>query len=859
MYDWLSDIPADRNVQVLTPNRRLARSLREAHAERQLAAGRRAWRSPRIFALQDWYAVLAASLPSGYPMPVRMNEQQARVLWEDCLRKELGDAVVNLPQLARLCRDAWQRLHDWLVPLASVQRSAGTPDQHLFARTALRYAALLDERHFLDASTQPQHLIKALEAGTVTVPAGVWCSGFDRQTPLFRMLLDALVSAGTERRDIGTGATSDLRLLTFPTRDAELRAAGAWARRQIDRNPAQSIAVVVTRLEQDAERSADLIREGLVPGWQAAGLRVAAAVNLSYGRRLSELPAIHIALLALRWLFQPIYGADIGILLRTAFLGEIDTTGRSRLDLKLRSMPDREWRLAGFIDAMAARVDAADTVDWFARFRRTQGELSAMPALQGPSRWAASFEASLTRLNWPGNASLSSDDFQLDNRWRKLLNEFARLELVMPRISGRDAVARLASLAADTVFQPESPGAVVSVLGPLEAAGLEFDAVWLTGASASEWPPGARPSALIARDLQREYRMPDATPEDSADFARRLLQRIACSARKCTLSYPAAIGDAAQLPTRLVQGIEPQPGGGDPGWFATRYAGSGEFEMPPDRVPALRAGESVGGGAGVFKLQAEDPFSAFVAGRLQARELTAYTRGIAPNIRGSFIHAALAQLYADVADRSVLRSWLPAERGRRIAAAVAYVYGREANYGDGVLQALLQIEKSRTGALLERVIELDTRREPFAIASIETSEFAAIGPVKLSLRCDRIDRVPDGSLAILDYKTGDPGKLIGRDGPNDLQLIVYSCIVNAPVGGLGFFVVDRKRVEIDGTGPVFGNTDGWHDDLAEWQRTVLRLADDLAAGDVRLNSRQGLAKARPLSVLSRYPEVNRGD
>jgi hypothetical protein len=171
----------------------------------------------------------------------------------------------------------------------------------------------------------------------------------------------------------------------------------------------------------------------------------------------------------------------------------------------------------------------------------------------------------------------------------------------------------------------------------------------------------------------------------------------------------------------------------------------------------------------------------------------------------------------------------------------------------------LYLEKARTAALLVQVIDTDINRAPFAIASIESSADAVVGGVRLSLRSDRIDRLPDGCLAILDYKSGSPGKLMGRDGPNDLQLIVYSCIVDAPVAGLGLFVVDCKRLEIDGIGPAFGDAPDWDADLDRWQALVLQHARDLADGDVRLNARQGLTGARALSVLSRYPEVYRGD
>ena len=45
----------------------------------------------------------------------------------------------------------------------------------------------------------------------------------------------------------------------------------------------------------------------------------------------------------------------------------------------------------------------------------------------------------------------------------------------------------------------------------------------------------------------------------------------------------------------------------------------------------------------------------------------------------------------------------------------------------------------------------------------------------------------------------------------------------------------------------------------DWQGLVYRHVADMAAGDVRVNLRQGLEDARRLSLLSRYPELYRGD
>lgn len=859
MYDWLRDLPGDCSVHVVTPNRRLARKLRDAYASQRTDSGETAWRTPPIYAMQDWYLRLAETLPAAARVPVRINDNQSRLLWEECLRPSIDDPFVNVGALARLCRDAWQRLHDWCVPLERVQETAAGPDQYQFARAADRYAGTLRERGYVDGATLPAFLQAEAAAGRLVAPAGVLHCGFDRQTPRFTSLLAALRDAGATIRGIDVAEGKRPRLLSYADPDAELRAAGAWARAAFERDPARSIAIVVTRLEQQAQRSAGLIREGFMPGWQTASPRAAAAVDVSYGRRMVDLPAIHVALLALRWFQQPLAGADVGQLLRSTFVGVGDVSGRTRLELLLRDWPDREWHVDVLLQALAGRDGSTDAADWLARFRAAQEAAASGPAVRSPAGWAEAFERVLAVLNWPGEAPLGSEDFQLDNRWRKLLNEFSRLGLVSSSMHGREAVSRLAALAADSVFQPESTAAIVTVLGPLEAAGLEFDSVRVTGAIATDWPPASHAPALLSRDLQREYEMPDATPEDTARFAGRVLRRIVGAARDSSLSFARMIGDAEQVPTRLLGKLEVEQGNDDPGWFATRFADAGRIAPFVDRVPALRDGEMVAGGATTIQQQKKEPFTAFAYGRLRARPLREFTRGIAANVRGNLLHSALADLYADLPDRATLSGWTAAERADRIGRATDRAFRRVERFADDVLRQVLAIERQRTLALLAVVLEIDAARMPFRIESVEGRIDAVLGRVPLRLRSDRIDRLPDGSLAILDYKTGRARKFAGRDGPHDLQLVVYASVVADRVSGLALFNVDTREPGIEGAGPAFGGPADWQRDLDTWRGVVYRLADELAGGDVRLNAVQGLEDARALSVLSRYPEVYRGD
>ena len=103
----------------------------------------------------------------------------------------------------------------------------------------------------------------------------------------------------------------------------------------------QRVGIVVTNLERNTIRCTLLLREGLVPGWQYAGDSYAAAVNVSYGQKLADYPAVSIALLVLHWLNRGLSSSDISLLLRTSVLGSNQVAGRSRLELKLRQWPDR--------------------------------------------------------------------------------------------------------------------------------------------------------------------------------------------------------------------------------------------------------------------------------------------------------------------------------------------------------------------------------------------------------------------------------------------------------------------------------------------------------------------------------------
>lgn len=855
MYRWLAEALASDASQVVTANRRLARTLLAEHARSQQALGKTAWPSPAIHSWRDWLLRLAEQ-DAGAAPNVRINAQQSRLLWEECLLADIDDPFIrmNVGSLARQCRDTWSRLHEWQLPLAECQAAARGQDQRIFARAAGRYADLLEERGWIDEALLPALLAARISAGELEIPNRLVLAGFDRITPAVEGVVSALEARECVRELAQSDRDASARLLRFESPEAELRSAGQWARTELDDNPDLKIAIVVNKLEQVADQAASLLREGFVPGWQYSPA-VETAVNVSFGRALSDYPAIQAGFTVLRWLYQELRGDEIGSLLCSPFVGVQGGSGRSRLELWLRERPDRQWSRAQFMRAFGSRFKTPDLEDWAARWREVDEHAEDAPARMRPAAWAELLDKTLRALNWPGEGTLSSADFQLDNRWRELLNEFSRLELVTPTLTGAEAVARLSALANETMFQPESEATALAVLGPLEAAGLEFDKLWVSGLAAADWPPAGRPLALLSRDLQREHGMPDATPDDTAGYGRRVLSRLRESADDCMLSFPATVGDSEQIPTAILDDLTVEDGPADAGWHAACLVGRSRLTTDEDRVPPVSADETVYGGTGTIQRQITEPFSAFACGRLGVRWIAPYTTGIAANVRGSIVHDALFKLYEDKPSSADILAWSEDEVETRVRRALEPAFAMHERFADAVLHEVLRIERKRTARLLKEVIAEDRGRGEFRIHSLEDEEHASFGKLSLRLRHDRIDRAGDGGLVVLDYKTGGHKKFLYRGDPAGYQLVVYASVLDETITGLGLYNVETRHTGIDGVGPALAATDDWQSTLSAWSATVVSAARQIEKGDVRLNPERSLEDARPLNLLSRFAEL----
>ena len=323
-----------------------------------------------------------------------------------------------------------------------------------------------------------------------------------------------------------------------------------------------------------------------------------------------------------------------------------------------------------------------------------------------------------------------------------------------------EALAALRAHLGSVMFQPESPTVPIQIAGLLEAAGQPFDALWVAGLTADEWPPAPRPNALLPVAWQRERNVPRSSAARELAYASALTAQFGRAAPDVVFSFAQHDAEHARTPSALLpDGARAlDDGGGAPVPLAqAHFALRAPREcVADDAAPALKPGVEVRGGAGLIEAQSDCPFKATAVLRLRADPWPAPRDGLSPLERGTLVHETLAAFWAAVRSHGELDS-MPREAlevaiGRAIEAAKAAL---PAGRWRGVAAPVREGESARIARLVrEWIDDFERPRPAFAVSELEAERTLSLGGLPIRLRLDRIDALEDGGLAIIDYKTG---------------------------------------------------------------------------------------------------------
>jgi probable DNA repair protein len=636
---------------------------------------------------------------------------------------------------------------------------------------------------------------------------------------------------------------------------AEVDAAARWAAATLHERGDRRVAIVVPDLGSRRETVRRIVERVFVPSTGVTGgpAPEGQAFELAAARPLGEQPIVAAALDLLEVFVRPPDLPALSRLLRNPFLAGAsqEAAARARLDARMRRFEGPGLGLTAF-ERMAAERGCPLLAG---ALIGGHSVLAKWPEKDIPSNCSKYIFELLASVGWPG-ATADSAEHQAEQRWRALVSELGACDEFVGRVTRAEAVGLLREMAARVLFEPQELLAPLLVIDPETCAGMTFDALWVCGLEAARWPPPAAPDPFLPRSVQVRHGVPRASAELAARHSRRMLERLLASAGEVILSVPEMEDDAPLLPSPLVTSLptlETPVQWSGPRLAASQHARRPALESTVDGVlPALSADEARRGGARLLELQAACPFRAQAEMRLGARALEEPGVGVDAAERGDLVHKALAMLWRELGDQGALLALDATGVQAAVRRAVAAALAEARRAADDLMRQLLDLEATWLEERVLAMVDADRARTPFAIEAVEAAYPAQIGALTLELRPDRIDRLADGSLAVIDYKTGANAEIRAwlDERPRQPQLPAYVQALGAGrVGAVAF-----ARVRSGDTGYVGLARDAdafpglrepggkgwprefasWDELLDAWRRRLAALAAEYAAGDARL-------------------------
>jgi ATP-dependent helicase/nuclease subunit B len=843
------------NTTVLTPNLRLSVAILKQYQQRQMLEGKRAWPTLAVVEISKWlqrtYKDHIAKNIDTFPFLLTPNQEQ--ILWEEILNQSTENELLQLSNTADLAKSAWGILKQWRIDIHNPALLA-TDDSQIFQKWALQFQSVCDKNNWLGSHSVVDLVTEHIQAGNITPPEHIHVVGFAELTPQQQLFLEACSESGSRiTYDTPEKNYRDIHRVSLNDKETEIRTMARWAKAIYEKTESQTIACVIPNLEDERARVIQLFSEVFVENNAYTLDHTKLPFNISAGRCLSVYPIIHTALQILNFAKTKISMETLSSILHSPFLGDAEREifARSKLDASLRS--DNITTIT-----LPELLEKKSTHNCPGLIKRITQYLDEMPnkTLKLPvSHWVTLFMQYLTTWGWPGERSLDSPEYQTAKAWLNLLSEYSAYDIVLGKVTYTTALHYLSYLASNAVFQPESPEARIQILGPLEAAALPFDYLWVMGLDDSAWPQSPKPNPFIPQRLQKTLHMPRATAERELIYAKYITEQFKSNSNHVIFSHALQNDDAELRTSPIITDLpEIKMDALDLADFtapAQHIFASQVVEFLHDETaPTISSNESIRGGSSIFKNQALCPFKAFAELRLHAGKIDPPTPGLRPKDRGEIVHIAMEKLWLALKDHETLVQTPINDLLELIKTCVNLAIteiAKETNSN----KRYLQLESLRLQKLCLDWFELEKARPDFKIKSLEEERQATLGKIPLTVRADRIDTLENGKNIIIDYKTGknSPSRDWFDDRPNEPQLPLY-CILDAEnTAGILFAQINPEEMKWKGVSEIpLGidsvktlyeekNTEAtsWKEQVEKWKITLEKLGDDFYHGKANVD------------------------
>jgi ATP-dependent helicase/nuclease subunit B len=327
----------------------------------------------------------------------------------------------------------------------------------------------------------------------------------------------------------------------------------------------------------------------------------------------------------------------------------------------------------------------------------------------------------------------------------------------------------------------------IAIWGIQEAALQSVDLAVLGGLVEGVWPAPAEPGPWLSRPMRKAAGLP--SPEQKISQAAHGFFSLGCACRELVLAAPARRERAPAVPARWLTRLDAMLAGA--GLALPRHEAAGwaaqldvpekrERRLPPYPRPPAAVRPKKLSISDIGTLMA-DPYAIYARKILNLRELKELDEESDQSMFGEIVHEGLAAFFG--ADKDGC-----ARPGAAAVLTTALQSAMRAKRPRAALEAWWAARLARIAAFVVGVEQ--ARRAAFGIPQAllheQKGELSLPGGFVLNGRADRIERAADGSVSLIDYKTGIVPAAAAVEAGTAPQLPLEAVMAEAGVFGEDF-------------------------------------------------------------------------
>jgi len=714
------------------------------------------------------------------PLPLNklLSDIEEKDLWERIIAKWQSDnnkELVNLSSTARLAKQAFEMIVKYQLPINADIPFMPT-EVAVMKKWMASYLEALARRDVITPCLREANVIRGIISGDIVLPDNTALYGFTLSNKLESELLNFSKTANIPLVEPPM-FDADVSVSLYTEQADEINAAAHWIKAEMEKDASQKIGIVVMGLPQRKHEIQRIFDQVLVPESVYHPLTPdQRPYRLSMGQSLLEFPVVSAFFDVFKMrLSGKVLLNEISNFIRNPLIGGArqEYLSRAKLDVQLRKLDSKKisWstlkqmastELKGgqatsyYSPDLLSRMEAHESLFRSQPRGRLTGEQLGNVLYQVSQIW---FDVSVVGSSIHGPIMTS---FLGNEENDGLLSMFINMINGNHPIGLLSGIKKFRDMAKETQFQPPSNQLSVQVISENDALGIPFDAVWVLGATANEWPRRAQPNPLLLPEWLTEYGVPHASAEQELQYARFIESQLIKTSKKVVFSsYLQANGEEVKA-SPLILKFKENTASNTPvltekAELLSLISRSKVQVINDNDAPSISDDGKVAGGTGLFKSQALCPFKGFVEYRLGIRPIEEPEVGLSARLRGDLLHTVFENFWKEVEDQETLkRLELEGNLKQTVLNAIrismeTFAYRKP----DVFTPRIVEVESKRLAKLTTQWMrEIELARAPFSQVQVETAHNVTIGGLDIKVKMDHRDVNEDGGVNIADNKTG---------------------------------------------------------------------------------------------------------